>query len=199
MLTESEPFTVVLSHVLSRLRHQEITYTAPLALTVTCRGIRTEATPLFYGANTFVFRPWRYGVSPAALIDEFRGQIGEANAEALRSVVFEVGQSYGQYLYPLISNLMAVCAGNPVCALKLTSYISWTVLDRNCKVTEPRINIDLNVARLGESIGIARRAIEVRLGAATGQFEAGELGKLSRDWKELERSLQEVAAGLKGV
>jgi hypothetical protein len=70
------------------------TKTQPLALTRTCKAIRSECTQLFYSINTFIMRVGsnisQYGFR--LMVHRFRAGIGAANFSALRDVKVDFGE-----------------------------------------------------------------------------------------------------------
>lgn len=66
-------------------RHEHL-----LALTTTCKIIRSESTKMFYALNRFAIRK---GTRSTArdVFNDFTRLIGLSNAESLRSVIFDVG------------------------------------------------------------------------------------------------------------
>ncbi|KAK1091356.1 hypothetical protein LTR48_006465 [Friedmanniomyces endolithicus] len=63
----------------------------PLALTATCKDIRSESLQLSYAINSFVFK-CGYTSNKTLLPSHFTKQIGPLNTRVLRSIVLDLGR-----------------------------------------------------------------------------------------------------------
>ncbi|KAK5124198.1 hypothetical protein LTR85_001901 [Meristemomyces frigidus] len=197
-LSSADPFHLYMSRTHSRLQQQPKTAQRyPLALAATCRAIRAEATALFYGSNTFIFRACpMLSDSDHQLLQDFRSQIGEANATALRTVVFDAGWCTNIItLRCLLSNLQIASARDATrCRIKVKARFLCGIDVVGEKPIHYSIPLELDVGDITAAFGIARRDLEARLSAASPGQEADNLRRVYGRWEKLEMPLQAVGS-----
>ena len=64
----------------------------PFGLAMTCKAVSSECFPVFYAENRFTLRGTA-DHTPLTVLDIFRRKIGERNAQALRSITLDFGDT----------------------------------------------------------------------------------------------------------